>query len=79
MAQITEVHNFLNDPTHPNHVILFQVKNDVSAVPHKQELFGQIIIVRPVFHTELKNIFYLLGNTIFLQLHVSMQILERRP
>lgn len=51
----------------------------IEFLSYYAELFGQIVIVRPVFHPELKNIFYLLGNTIFLQLHVSMQILERRP
>jgi len=43
MAQITEVHNFLNDPTHPNNIILWQLKQDVGAVPHREELFSIII------------------------------------
>ena len=43
MAKITEIHNFLNDPTHPNHIILWQLKQDVGAVPHREELFAIII------------------------------------
>eukprot|EP01084_Bolivina_argentea_P196836 337402_1 len=43
MAQITEVHNFLNDPTHPNNIILWTLKQEVGAVPHREEIFAFIV------------------------------------
>eukprot|EP00485_Elphidium_margaritaceum_P018770 CAMPEP_0202730760 /NCGR_PEP_ID=MMETSP1385-20130828/186801_1 /ASSEMBLY_ACC=CAM_ASM_000861 /TAXON_ID=933848 /ORGANISM="Elphidium margaritaceum" /LENGTH=1334 /DNA_ID=CAMNT_0049397039 /DNA_START=27 /DNA_END=4031 /DNA_ORIENTATION=+ len=43
MAQITEVHNFLNDPSHPNNVVLHQLKMDVGAVPHREQLFAVLV------------------------------------
>ena len=43
MAQITEVHNFLNDPSHPNNIILWQLKQDCGGVPHREELMAMII------------------------------------
>ena len=43
MAEITAIHNFLNDPTHPYHIILYQLREDVRAVPHREELFSHMI------------------------------------
>ena len=43
MAEITAIHNFLNDPSHPYHIILYQLREDVRAVPHREELFSHMI------------------------------------
>ena len=40
MGQITEIHNFLNDATHPNHIILYQLKTDIASVPHRENLLN---------------------------------------
>ncbi|ETO36095.1 hypothetical protein RFI_00965 [Reticulomyxa filosa] len=43
MAEITGIHNFLNDPTRPYHIILFHMKEDIRQVPHKEELFATLM------------------------------------
>ncbi|ETO15078.1 component of SCAR regulatory complex [Reticulomyxa filosa] len=43
MTAITEIHNFLNDPSRPYHIILYHMKEDIRQVPHKEELFGALM------------------------------------
>eukprot|EP01084_Bolivina_argentea_P273608 466110_1 len=43
MAEITEIHTFLNDPQHANHIILYQLKQDITVIPHKEAIFHIIM------------------------------------
>eukprot|EP01084_Bolivina_argentea_P215000 364974_1 len=45
MAEITEIHTFLNNVQHPNHIILYQLKQDIAAavIPHKTAIFSIIL------------------------------------
>eukprot|EP01083_Nonionella_stella_P244306 850449_1 len=43
MADITEIHNFLNDPMQPHHIVLHRAKVDMASVPHREALFAIMI------------------------------------
>eukprot|EP01084_Bolivina_argentea_P269346 457733_1 len=43
LQQIREIHNFLNNPTQPDHIILWQLKQAVQSIPMKKKILAIFI------------------------------------